>query len=310
MSSRTASRLSRILAMLPWVIAHPGAKVDEVCERFGYTRGQLAEDLAIVFMCGLPGYGPGDLMVAEIDDDEVYVDAADYFANAPRLAPAEALALFASGIAVVGSGQASAALTSAVEKLTRALLPEGTGVIDVDLAGEPELVALLREAAASSQVVEITYTSLSREQTTVRDVEPWSVFSSMGNWYLSGHCRMAGAERSFRVDRIRQAAQTGERFEPPKALRAPEIRYTPSVDDVRCRIALAPQARWVLDYYPVDVVSEGPGEIVVEFSAGDPLVAARLILRLGPQGRLIDGAEVAEALASLRARILRVYMGQ
>ena len=293
--------------MLPWVIAHPGAKVDDVCERFGYTSSQLAEDLAIVFVCGLPGYGPGDLMVAEIDDDEVYVDAADYFANAPRLAPAEALALLASGFAVVGSGQANPALTSAVEKLSRALLPEGTGIIDVDLAGEPELVALLREAAGSNSVVEITYTSLSRDQTTVRQVEPWSVFSSMGNWYLSGHCRMAGAERSFRVDRIRKAEATGEHFAPPQGLPPRAIRYTPSVEDVRCRIALTHLARWVLDYYPVDVISDEPDETVVEFSAGDPLVAARLLLRLGPQGRLIDGPEVAEALVSLRGRILSVY---
>jgi len=307
MTSRTASRLSRILAMLPWVIAHPGAKVDEVCERFGYTRAQLAEDLAIVFVCGLPGYGPGDLMVAEIDDDEVFVDTADYFANAPRLAPAEALVLLASGIAVVGSGQASPALASAVEKLSVALLPEGTGVIDVDLAGEPELVTTLREAAATNSVVKITYTSLSRDQTTVRDVEPWSVFSSMGNWYLAGHCRMAGAERSFRVDRIRNAETTGAHFDPPKALPPRAIRYTPSVEDVRCRIALTPAARWVLDYYPVDIITDGPEETVVEFSAGDPLVAARLLLRLGPQGRLIDGPEVADALTSLRARILRIY---
>jgi proteasome accessory factor C len=293
--------------MLPWVIAHPGAKVEEVCERFGYTSSQLAEDLAIVFVCGLPGYGPGDLMVAEIDDDEVYVDAAEYFADAPRLAPAEALALLASGIAVVGSGQASPALAAAVEKLGTALLPEGTGVIDVDLAGEPDLVALLREAAATNSVIEITHTSLSRDQTTVREVEPWSVFSSMGNWYLAGHCRMAGAERSFRVDRIREARSTGEHFEPPKALPPRAIRYTPSVEDVRCRIALTPLARWVLDYYPVDIVSEGPEETVVDFSAGDPLVAARLLLRLGPQGHLVEGPEVAEALASLQERILSVY---
>ena len=30
-SPRTAQRLTRILAMLPWVIAHPGATVAEVC---------------------------------------------------------------------------------------------------------------------------------------------------------------------------------------------------------------------------------------------------------------------------------------
>lgn len=293
--------------MLPWVIAHPGAKVDEVCDRFGYTRAQLVEDLAVVFMCGLPGYGPGDLMVAEIDDDEVVVDIADYFAKAPRLAPAEALALLASGMAVVGAGQASDALSSAVEKLSRVLLPEGVGIIDVDLAGEPRLVSLLRDAAVTGSVVELTYTSLSKDQTTVREIEPWSVFSSLGNWYVSGHCRMAGGERSFRVDRIRAIRSTGETFVPPKTIRPPEIRYTPSVEDVRCRIALTPSGRWVLDYYPVDIVSEGRDETVVEFSAADPLVAARLLLRLGPHGRLVDGPEVAEALASLRGRILNVY---
>ncbi|MDH4309185.1 MAG: WYL domain-containing protein, partial [Acidimicrobiia bacterium] len=57
MSSRTAARLNRILAMLPWVIAHPGASVPDVCDRFGYTRRQLLEDLDLVFVCGLPGYG-------------------------------------------------------------------------------------------------------------------------------------------------------------------------------------------------------------------------------------------------------------
>ncbi|HJQ94909.1 MAG TPA: protein pafC, partial [Acidimicrobiia bacterium] len=65
MSQRTASRLLRILAMIPWVIANPGSSVQEVCRRFGYTEGDLAQDLNIVFVCGLPGYGPGDLMSAE-----------------------------------------------------------------------------------------------------------------------------------------------------------------------------------------------------------------------------------------------------
>jgi glyoxylase-like metal-dependent hydrolase (beta-lactamase superfamily II) len=44
-----------------------------VCSRFGYTRAELARDLAAVFVSGLPGYGPGDLMVAYIDGDEVVV---------------------------------------------------------------------------------------------------------------------------------------------------------------------------------------------------------------------------------------------
>ncbi|MGH8959189.1 MAG: helix-turn-helix transcriptional regulator [Acidimicrobiia bacterium] len=307
MSQRTASRLSRILAMIPWVIANPGSSVEEVCRRFGYTEGDLAQDLNIVFVCGLPGYGPGDLMSAEIVDDEVVIDMADYFEDAPRLAPAEALALLAAGMAIDASGQGGEVLRDAVDKLSAALLPEGSDVIDIDLAAEPELVGRLKSAAASNEVVAITYTSLSRDETTERDVEPWSVFSSLGNWYLMGHCRLAQDRRVFRVDRIKAAASTGETFTPPANLPPAEARYVPSIEDVRARIALAPSARWVTEYYPVDVVSDRTEELVVDFSAADPLVAARLLLRLGPDAKLIKGKEVERALAELRHRILEVY---
>ncbi|MCA1736267.1 MAG: WYL domain-containing protein [Actinobacteria bacterium] len=307
MSARTASRLARILAMIPWAIANPGASVVEVCARFQYTERELASDLNIVFVCGLPGYGPGDLMSAEIVDDEVVIDMADYFANAPRLTPAEALALLAAGNAMVGAGHGGAVLESAVSKLEAVVLPPGTEVIDVNLAAEPELVGVLQEAAAANEVVTLTYWSMSRDEVTEREVEPWSVFSSLGNWYLIGHCRMAGAQRVFRVDRIKAGTATGESFTPPPTIPAPEVRYIPAVDDVRARIALLPPARWVVDYYPVEVVSDKPEELVVDFSATDPLVPAQLMLRLGPDARLVEGNEVEKALAELRSKLLALY---
>jgi proteasome accessory factor C len=306
-SQRTASRLSRILAMIPWVIANPGSSVEEVCRRFGYTESDLAQDLNIVFVCGLPGYGPGDLMSAEIIDDEVVIDMAEYFEDAPRLAPAEALALLAAGMAITASGQGGEVLEDAVDKLSAALLPEGSEVIDIDLAAEPELVGRLKSAAARNEVVAITYTSLSRDETTEREVEPWSVFSSLGNWYLMGYCRLAADRRVFRVDRIKAAAPIGETFTPPASLPPAEARYVPSIEDVRARIALGPGARWVTEYYPVDIVSDRSEELIVDFSAADPLVAARLLLRLGPDAKLIKGEEVERALAELRQRILDVY---
>lgn len=306
-SERSAQRLTRILAMLPWVLAHPGCTVDEVCERFGYSRKELLADLDLVFVCGLPGYGPDDLMVAYVEDDRVVVEMADYFRDAPRLSPTEALALLASALTVQATGQASDELRSAVRKLTDALLPEAEAVLAVDVDPEPELVTLLREAATRGEVVEITYTSLRREETTVRRVEPWSVFADLGNWYLSAYCRMAGAERVFRIDRIRRAAPTGERFEPPKSPPPSQVRYTPSEDDVRAVIALGPAARWVAEYYPVEVLSDDGETLRIEFSASDPLVAARLLLRLGPHARLESGEEVAAALTGLRRRLLARY---
>lgn len=305
-SPRTAHRLSRILAMLPWVIANPGAAVDEVCTRFGYTRAELVQDLNLVFVCGLPGYGPGDLMDAYVDDDEVVIDMADYFAEPLRLTASEGLALLAGGMAVMSSGTAPDALGSAVGKLQAVVLPE-PGSIDVEVPAVPALVGTLKEAAAAGSVVRITYTSIAAERTTERDIEPWTVFSTLGNWYVSAHCRLAGAERVFRVDRIREAAPSGERFTPPTDPPPAEVRYTPGVDDVVATIRLGTGAGWVTEYYPVEILDDGPEGKVVEFHSADPLVAARLLLRLGGEAELVDGDEVARARDRLRDRILSRY---
>lgn len=293
--------------MLPWVIANPGATVDEVCERFGYSPKDLIADLDLVFVCGLPGYGPGDLMVAYVEDDEVVVDMADYFARPLRLTPAEGLGLLAAGMALISSGQAPASLEHAVEKLGGALSPDGGELLSVDLAGEPELVAMLRTAAAKGRVVDLVYVSLGKGETKTRSVEPWSVASTLGNWYLSAFCRSAGGERIFRVDRIRDARVTDETFVPPENPPPVEVRYLPGEDDVRATIRLAKRAQWVAEYYPIEVVEDDADGLVIRFSAGDIAVIARLLLRLGDAAELVEGAGVAEALEDLRRRILGRY---
>ncbi|MGH9167654.1 MAG: helix-turn-helix transcriptional regulator [Acidimicrobiia bacterium] len=306
-SGRTAQRLTRILSMLPWVIANPGTSVDEVCSRFGYTRRELLSDLDLVFVCGLPGYGPGDLMVAYVEEDEVVVDMAEYFSRPVRLTPAEALALLASGMALCASGQGTPVLEAAVNKLSRALVPEAGDSLVVELAEEPGIVGALRRAARDGRVVELTYTSLGKGETSVRRVEPWSVFSTLGNWYLSAYCRSAHGERVFRLDRVRASEPTEERFEPPEEPPSPQVRYTPGEEDVRSVIRLGQRARWVAEYYPVEVLESGEDGMLVRFSSGDAGVAARLLLRLGGDARLVEGAEVAAALDELRGHILSRY---
>lgn len=301
-SAKTAKRLTRILSMLPYVIANPGVSVEELSDRFGYRRKELINDLNLVFLTGLPGYGPGDLIDATVEDDEVFVDTADYFARPLRLTPPEALALLASGMALTSAGQGPPALESAISKLSRVVAPESEGGLVVDLK-EPEFVDLLREAVESAQVVSMTYTAIGSGDTSQRDVEPWSVFSANGNWYLSAFCRSADAERVFRVDRIREAHPGTETFTPPESPPPPEVRYTPAEEDVRTTIRLGPNAQWVAEYYPVEDLGDG----LIRFSSGDPAVAARLLLRLGDDGELVDGPEVEQLLADYRTRIQARY---
>ncbi|MGC2240912.1 MAG: WYL domain-containing protein [Acidimicrobiia bacterium] len=306
-SPRTVSRLSRILALIPYVLGKDGVEVGEILERFGYDEAQLTKDLNTVFVCGLPGYGPGDLMEAYIDGDEVIIDAADYFARAPRLTSTEALGLLAAGMAIVGSGQASSELESAVKKLTGVILPDAESAISIDVSGESETLRRLKQAAAGSTVVRITYRSLSRETETTREVEPWAVFATLGNWYVQGHCRLVDAERVFRVDRIRDLEVLGDHFERPDGIPEPGVRYSPSDDDVVATILLKPEAAWVLDYYPVEVLERTETGTEILFSSPDVEIPARLLLRLGQSAKLLKGDAVAQRLGEMGASLLRKY---
>ena len=306
-SARTISRLSRILALIPYVLEQRVADVDDLLERFDYTRDQLTRDLNTVFVCGLPGYGPGDLMEAYIDEDDVIIDAADYFTNAPRLSPTEALGLLAAGMTVIGMGEASTALESAVSKLAKVAIPDAQSALTVDLLDESQNVSTLRDAAASHSVVRITYRSVSKEETTDREIEPWAVFATLGRWYVMGYCRLVEDERTFRVDRVRDLTVTDESFTPPASVPEPVVGYTASADDIVCVIDLFAKARWVLEYYPVEVVSEGEERTRIRFSAPDPELPARLLLRLGGNARLVEGPEVAERVRELGQRLLETY---
>lgn len=308
-ASRTQQRLARILALVPWALANPYPTVTEVMERFGYeSRGQLADDLNLLFCCGLPGYGPGDLMVAYMDGDEVVLDMADYLSRPLRLTPHEALGLLSAGLAVAGTSQGNEALARAVEKLTGALFPEAASVIAAELPPEPDHLDTLRSAARDGTVLTITYLSLSTNRTTVRAIEPLMVHASLGNWYLLANCRLARDRRLFRVDRIRSVEVSSEMFEPPAKPPAPtNVGYTPSADAIYARIALGAGARWVAEYYPVEILEDTGEEIVIRFAMSDSRVGARLLLRLGEQARLIEGREVREETERLRDAILGRY---
>ena len=306
-SRRTVGRLSRILSLIPYVLSRSGVEVKEILERFDYTEAELIRDLNTLFVCGLPGYGPGDLMEAFIDDNEVVIDAADYFARAPRLTPAEALGLLAAGLTITGSGQGSPELASAVKKLSRVVMGDGGDAISIEVGPGMETLDRLRDAAADQNVVRIRYRSLSKETETERDIEPWSVFTTLGNWYVQGHCRLVDAERVFRVDRIRSMETLDDRFERPDGITRPVVTYSPSDEDVVCRIALSPEARWVLEYYPLAIVSEDEGETVISFSSPEAQIPARLLLRLGAAARLVEGDEVRKAVQEMGRSLLKKY---
>jgi proteasome accessory factor C len=301
-------RLRRVLALVPWILAHPGVTVTELAERFEVSEAELETDLELLPMCGLPPYTADRLMDVSIVDGEVEIRLAEYFERPLRLTPAEGVSLLAAGralLAVPGS-DTTGPLATALERLEHALGAQGLLAIVVDAADEVER---LQEAVTDHEQVEIDYYSFARDEMTTRRIDPWRVFHAFGAWYVAAWCHSADAERLFRVDRVRALRPTGIRFEPPPVPDddAPGLVYSPRADDPRATLWLAPEAAWVVESLPLESVKPlAGGGHRVTLAVSEPAWLERLVLALGPAARVESPAELAvlgaHAAARLRAR--------
>ena len=313
---RLSKRLERILTMLPYVIAHPGVEVAELASKFDAKEKELVRDLEMLWFCGLPGYGPGDLIEVSLDGDTVSVDMADYFSRTLRITPAEALALYAGGSAVssLPGMEKAEALQRALAKLGRALNASTEAAspgISVTLdPGSPAHLEGLQEAMTNKTGVEIEYLSASKGELTKRAVEPWGLIAAHGHWYLVGLDDRSGEERMFRTDRIKSVVVTGHPVEVP--LDFDPDAYTGAFSghgSATLTVEIPPSvAGWFEDYYPVTAAETlGDDWRRIKLVAGGERWAATLVARLGRDVRNVEPPGMLEAARALAASIAARY---
>ncbi|HVA74880.1 MAG TPA: WYL domain-containing protein [Acidimicrobiales bacterium] len=305
-------RLARLLDIVPWIASRDGPALAEVSERFGISEDELVAELNLLFMCGLHPFTPDVLIDVDIADGRVWIRMADYFRRPLRLSPQEGLALESAARAFLNlrGTEPDGALASALAKLETVLGVAPDEALEVELGyAAPDLLESLRHAATHSHKMLLDYYSFGRDGRSERVVRPWNVFSSSGHWYMRGWCERVGDERLFRVDRIIAARELEERFEPPTGTGDPDSRiFDPQPGDPVVVLDLDPPARWIAEQYPNDEVSELPGGVIrVKLRAGRSAWLERVLLKAGPDARVVEGpADLAPAAAE---RILARYRG-
>ena len=311
MSTAGSARMQRLLAMVPWIAAQDGPTVTEVCERFGLTEKELAADLEVMWLVGLPPYTPDALIDVVQEGDRVWIHFADVFDAPQRLTPDQAVALLTAGASVLalpGTDQ-EGPLARGVAQLASVLGVDADQVLDVDLGlGGAEVLDVLRTAVTDHLRVHLDYYSYGRDARTERDVDPYVVHAEDGSLYVLGHCHLAGAERRFRVDRIAGATLLEEHFEPPDRT-APTGVFQPDADDPRVVLELEPAAAWVAEAYPVeDVERLAEGRLRVRLAVAAEAWFERLLVGLGPQAKVVEApAAMADAGRRAGQRILDRY---
>lgn len=314
MSPRTGprpaeERLRRLLVMLPWLMERGEVSVAETAARFGLSEREVVKELELAAMCGVPPF-VDELIDVFIDEGMIWVGVPRLFTRPLRLNSVEAWELLAAGRAAMElpGADREGPLGRGLQKLAAALGEDDTSGVRIDLDGPPlteEIAAAVRNRAE----LRIQYWSASSDETTERTIVPRQVFSDRGEWYVTADDDRSGEVRTFRIDRIESLTPTG-------ATAVPSDRALPRPGDwfadgsiPRVTVRLGPSARWVVERYPVDEVSDPDveGRVVVRLPVVSEAWLVRTLLRLGPDVEVLEPASYRDLAARAASDLLERY---
>jgi proteasome accessory factor C len=313
--SGATAQLPRLLALLPYLLARPGVRLADVARTFGVTEARLRKDLDLLWVCGLPGHGPGDLIDVEFEGDTVTLLEPAGVTRPLRLTVDEALALLVAlrALADTPGLDDRDAVDRALAKVEDAAGSAGgaTGRADMQVAGEERVLPVVRQALERGRRLHLSYYVPARDETTERDVDPMRLLLVEGRSYLEGWCRRVEGVRLFRLDRVDDVQVLAAPAAPPPEAEPRDLSqglFVPSPDDTLVTLALGPAGAWVADYHPCESVEDtGDGGLLVRLRARDTAWVRRLALRLGAAGRVVAPAELAAQVRADAARALAAY---
>ena len=186
------------------------------------NAGFLAEDLGVSqrtvyrYMASLMSAG---FPICYDPEKKTYAFVEGYSLRKTRLNPAEALALALAGSLLKPLG---VTFEKAIENLKTKIasnsrfepvylkIPHPATGIDIS-----SLISILSSACTERRLVHIEYRSMSSQELTSRDVEPYFQFLSLdGFWNLCAYCRMRDDWRVFALDRVVSLVEIDSYFVP------------------------------------------------------------------------------------------------
>ncbi|KUH80997.1 MULTISPECIES: YafY family protein [unclassified Mycobacterium] len=310
-----STRLVRLLNMVPYFQANPRITYAEAASDLGVTVKQLRDDLNQLWMCGLPGYGPGDLIDFEFSGDTIEVTFTAGIDHPLRLTSPEATGVLVAlrALADIPGMVDPEAARSAIAKIESAAGTVGHGgaAVDEPAPVESEAAAAVRQAVRDGRALSIEYYSASHDMLTSRAVDPIRVVLVGDHSYLEAWCRSAEGVRLFRFDRIVDAHVLDEPSAPPP----PAVQAEPdtSLFDAdpslpSATLLIDRSAAWMFDYYPLRVLRELPDgacEAAMTYASDDWM--ARFVLGFGSAVRVLEPAGLAARVRDSAAAALSEY---
>lgn len=303
MAKKTQSPLektSRLLDLVPYIHAHQGIALNDLADTFRVTTDELTEDLTTLWMCGLPGYTPLELMDLDFDSGYVSIRNAQTLEKPRAISHEEGVALLL-GLDLIRSAISPerddllAHIDSLRQRISHVVkLPNS-------LSASPEVNQTIRatidKSLSEKSGLTIDYHAVYRDAVTSRTIYPLEILQSQGKSYLHGYCYSAKDFRYFRIDRISMASQAT--VEKPTDVTSHTPEKIPFVVEV-----LKP-SRDAAERFEFSKISEG---IQIESTSYSVQWIERAVLASGGSVKIISPSNIRASIAEKAQSILDRYL--
>lgn len=285
MTPRSPVPAETMLTVLAYFQDRGPVAIAEAASDLSLSEARLRKALGQLWTCGLPGYGPGELIDLAFssdvtfggpivfdgdfdepdafDEGEDLIDTAEFvevtfsagITRPLRLTFEEAVTLKTALATLIGRPEVvdQDGLQEALEVLGAISTPEarldGTAAAQVVVDRHADAAGELRAALETGHAVRFLYHSAKSDSSRIRIVDGGRVHLRGEHTYLRGYDRGVGEWRTFRVDRIADVEDLGPAREVGPE---PEDGDTPPVAHVYAEVPAG--AEWFLDEYPFSEV--------------------------------------------------------
>jgi len=196
-------KAARMLDLVPFISSHQGIPTPDLAAEFGISVEELLSDLNSLWMCGDNRF---DLIDIQFDSGYVTIRNAETLNLIRSLSQQEIVAVLL-GLDLIEKDlpEDREDLHGDIKGLRIKLGLEIARTVDATPAQDSQINSTISQALGRQGRLSITYYSPTDDEVSVREISPLHMSRSDNRDFLIAFCESAGAQRTFRIDRIQSA---------------------------------------------------------------------------------------------------------
>ncbi len=301
MSESAVDRFTRVLDLVPFILENPGIEVSSLAKKFQITEKQVLADLELIFLCGLPGYTPYELIDLTFEDGVVTVIDPQVL-DKPRLFNEIEAAVLILGLSIMKNVISDPKKLDTINGLQGKIAAKFSSIEDISFStsNKPEFYELVSSAIREGSSLNLTYNSISRDEVSLRTVVPRSMYLAQGNFYFIALDQRSNQERHFRMDMI-ISCELSDHLE--------REQLADSKDSDLFNFGITTRNKYLTERYSelfTDISQQGD-VYHVQGRMSNPEWLKRLVISNAPDIQLIEPVELKKELGERAQRTLRLY---